>query len=81
MCRCSLGDLNNDAECYQKAWQVSKGRFGRAQRALARLAQNRKDFAGAVEHWDLALRINPLHPSGWFSLGYAAMQVCSQRAP
>jgi len=30
VCRCSLGDLRDDVECYQKPWEVSKGRFGRA---------------------------------------------------
>ena len=28
----------------------------------------------AAQHWELALRVNPLHPEGWFSLGYCALK-------
>ena len=28
----------------------------------------------AAQHWELALGVNPLHPEGWFSLGYCALK-------
>ncbi len=30
--------------------------------------------AQAAQHWELALGVNPLHPEGWFSLGYCALK-------
>lgn len=30
--------------------------------------------AQAAQHWELALGVNPLHPQGWFSLGYCALK-------
>eukprot|EP00850_Spirogloea_muscicola_P020172 SM000208S06342 [mRNA] locus=s208:110210:117173:- [translate_table: standard] len=72
---CSLGDLTFDDDCYNKAWEVSGQRYARAHRSLARSATGRGDFRKAVSHWETALALNPLHPDGWFSLGYAAIQV------
>ena len=28
----------------------------------------------AAQHWELALGVNPLHPEGWFALGYCALK-------
>eukprot|EP00850_Spirogloea_muscicola_P016424 SM000133S26790 [mRNA] locus=s133:117854:124683:+ [translate_table: standard] len=72
---CSLGDLTFDDDCYNKAWEVSGQRYARAHRSLARSATGRGDFRKAVSHWETALALNTLHPDGWFSLGYAAIQV------
>mmetsp|Transcript_31280 Transcript_31280/g.102024 ORF Transcript_31280/g.102024 Transcript_31280/m.102024 type:complete len:986 (+) Transcript_31280:68-3025(+) len=72
---CALGDSIGDLSCYEEAWKRSGGRSARAQRSLAKKAAERKDFAGACEHWELALAINPLHREGWFGLGFAAMKV------
>ena len=29
----------------------------------------------AVEHWEAALKISPLHPAGWFALGFGALKL------
>ena len=50
-------------------------RCGAATRSLARRAGERGDWALAAECWEAALRINPLHPEGWFALGYAALKL------
>ncbi|CAI5501980.1 unnamed protein product [Closterium sp. Naga37s-1] len=73
---CCLGDLTEKKECYEKAWEFSRHRYARAQRALARMAMNSKDFKAAMAHWEAALAISPLHASAWFSLGYSAIQAC-----
>ena len=31
-------------------------------------------YAQAAQHWELALRVNPLHAEGWFALGYCALK-------
>ena len=35
----------------------------------------RKDYGGAAHHWEAALALNPLHPDGWFALGFAALKA------
>lgn len=35
----------------------------------------RKDYGGATGHWEAALALNPLHPDGWFALGFAALKA------
>ncbi len=38
-------------------------------------ALRRKDWAAAAEHYEAALRINPLNPDAWFALGYAYLKL------
>lgn len=71
---CALGDLLQDDKCYQQAWEVSRGRNARSQRSLARNANSREEYSKAAEHWEAALALNPLHPEGWFSLGYCRIK-------
>ncbi|KAG6541077.1 hypothetical protein Mapa_017567 [Marchantia paleacea] len=72
---CSLGDVIMDDECYNKAWEFSGYHFARAQRSLARTAYNKHNYTKAIEHWDLALSLNPLYPDGWFALGSSATKA------
>lgn len=72
---CTLGDCLAEEAHYRTAWERSKGRAARAQRSLARVAAERKDFAAAAESWERALAINALYPDGWFALGYAYMKL------
>ncbi|KAL3697661.1 hypothetical protein R1sor_011737 [Riccia sorocarpa] len=72
---CSLGDVIMDDECYSKAWEFSGHHFTRAQRSLARSAYNKHKYTESVQHWELALALNPLHPDGWFSLGSSAIKA------
>ena len=71
---CALGDVTKDDSCYVKAWERSGRRHARAQRSLAASAMRNDDYAAAVGHWELALALNPLNPSGWFALGYSYMR-------
>jgi hypothetical protein len=40
---CILGDLTGDESAYEKAWELSKHHFARAQRALGNAAAKRSD--------------------------------------
>ncbi|KAL2644533.1 hypothetical protein R1flu_012120 [Riccia fluitans] len=71
---CSLGDVIMDDECYHKAWEFSGHHFARAQRSLARTAYSKHKYTESVQHWELALALNPLHPDGWFALGSSAIK-------
>ncbi|QDZ23398.1 TPR repeat domain-containing protein [Chloropicon primus] len=71
---CALGDVTKDDSCYVKAWERSGKRHARAQRSLAASAMRNDDYKPAIESWELALALNPLHPSGWFAVGYCYMR-------
>ena len=72
---CALGDIRDDDECFRKAWECSGNRYARAQRSLANSALKRKNFVRAADCFKLALKISPLHPDAWFSLGYCCMKI------
>ena len=71
---CALGDVTKDDSCYVEAWTRSGNRHARAQRSLAVSAMRAEDYAGSIGHWEKALALNPLFPSGWFGLGYCYMR-------
>lgn len=72
---CSLGDVTNDDASYEKALEVSGNRSARAFRSLARSAYNRGDYEKSKLLWESAMRLNSLHPDGWFALGAAALKA------
>ncbi|KAG7675146.1 hypothetical protein Ndes2526B_g08005 [Nannochloris sp. 'desiccata'] len=72
---CALGDLSlNDAH-YMEAWERSGKRNARAARSLARNAVRTERYAKAAQHWEEALALNPLHPEGWFHLGWCCIKT------
>lgn len=72
---CALGDLTLDESYYEEAWKRSGDRSARAQRSLARSATRAEHYAKAATHWDCALGLSPLHPEGWFSLGWCRIKT------
>lgn len=71
----SLGDLTGNDECYEEAWLLSKGRFARAKRTLARKCFDRKEFSECVRHMSAALAVHPLVATAWYLMGLACMHV------
>ncbi|KAM9953926.1 hypothetical protein ACTFIR_009033 [Dictyostelium discoideum] len=72
---CVLGDLKSDEQLYIKGWELSKKRYSRAQRSLARFYLEREQYQLCIDAFQIALAINPLFPNSWFSLGCAAMKI------
>merc|ERR1719491_2362164 len=74
---CALGDIEKDraVECYEKAWTLSGKRDGRAMRSLARHHFTKGDIVKAVEYFQVAVQINPMHSSIWFTCGVAQMRL------
>ncbi|EGC31895.1 hypothetical protein DICPUDRAFT_82233 [Dictyostelium purpureum] len=72
---CVLGDLKGDPEYYIKGWELSKKRYSRAQRALARCYMEKLEYQKCIESFTIALSINPLFPNAWFTMGCAAMRI------
>lgn len=72
---CLLADCTRDITHYERAWEVSKQTYPRAQRSLANYKMQRGLHADAIPHFQLALDINPVFPAEWYAMGWCAMQI------
>jgi tetratricopeptide (TPR) repeat protein len=66
---CILGDLENDPAHYERAWEISKHRYARAQRSLGEHYLGQKDLANALGAYKKATSVNRLSPDMWSRLG------------
>lgn len=72
---CILGDLEDDAAHYERAWALSGGRYARAQRSLAEHRLKNQDLAGAHAAYKLATAANRLDPDMWSRLGDISLRL------
>jgi len=71
-----LADLaGGDEKLYETAWQMSNCSYGKAKRSLAKVQLVKEKYKEAIENFHMALALNPLYPSAWFSVGFAAIQI------
>ncbi|KAL0944786.1 TPR repeat-containing protein [Colletotrichum truncatum] len=66
---CILGDLENEPKHWERAWEISKHRFARAQKSLGEHYLQQKDWLKALESYQLATKCNRLSPELWSRLG------------
>ncbi|KAH8651038.1 hypothetical protein BX600DRAFT_483581 [Xylariales sp. PMI_506] len=66
---CILGDMENEPKHYERAWEISNRRFGRAQRSLGEHYLRDKNWEKACEAYRLAVSVNRLSPDLWSRLG------------
>lgn len=72
---CLLGDALDDKSWYERAWEFSKERSGRAQRHLGCYYFAKKEYEKAIEHLEKSIEINSLQENVWARLGYSALQL------
>ncbi|KAI8272422.1 TPR repeat-containing protein, partial [Colletotrichum sp. SAR11_240] len=72
---CILGDLENDPAHWERAWEVSKHRFARAQKSLGEHWLQQKDWTKALEAYQAATRCNRLSPELWGRLGDISLRM------
>ena len=65
---CLLAEMTQDPAHAQRAWDISGGKYARAQRTLARMAFNRGDKDACISHFRLSLELNPLFEDAWFTM-------------
>lgn len=70
---CILGDIHRDPEMYKKAWELSGGKYSRAQRSLGKFYYNAKQYDQAATHLKLAVAANEYHIDSWNLLGFIYM--------
>jgi len=66
---CILGDLENDPAHYERAWEISKHRFARAQKSLGEYCLQQKDLIGARDAYKKAVAVNRLSSELWNRMG------------
>jgi tetratricopeptide (TPR) repeat protein len=71
----ALGDITNDPEHYEKALELSKGRFSAAHVALGKYYFDKGEIVKAGGYLRDAVKIRPLLPQVWFRLGTISMQL------
>ncbi|KAL8871852.1 MAG: hypothetical protein Q9174_002408 [Haloplaca sp. 1 TL-2023] len=72
---CILGDLEKSPEMYERAWDVSKNRYARAQRSLGKHFFNEGELHKSEEAYSKSLKVNALNHGTWFSLGCIRLQI------
>jgi len=71
----ALGDITKDPTHYERALEVSKGKYSGAYIALGKYYSEKGDFAKAVEYFKDAVDVKPLSPNVWFQLGALSMRL------
>ena len=72
---CILGDISSDISFYEKAWEVSNGRYARAQRTLGRHYLKNNDYVKAAGAYSKSLKVNQLNQQSWFALGCCLLEL------
>jgi tetratricopeptide (TPR) repeat protein len=71
----ALGDLTNDPSHYNKAIELSNGRFSHAYISLGKYHFDKGELTEAASAYKKALQLRPLIPSVWFRVGTISMQL------
>ena len=66
---CILGDLDQDPTCWQRAWEISKNRYARAQRTLGDYYTRKNDLTAAREAYLASVVVNRQNNDTWSRLG------------
>lgn len=72
---CILGDIDQDASMYERAWEVSGQRYARAQRSLGRMYFTNRDYLRAAAAYSRSLHVNRLNHGTWFALACAYLEL------
>lgn len=71
----ALGDLTKGPAHYERAIELSKGRYSDAYLALGEYHAGKRNLEQAAYNFEKALKVRPLTPAAWFRLGTISMQL------
>jgi tetratricopeptide (TPR) repeat protein len=66
---CILGDIENEPKHYERAWDISKRRYARAQKSLGEYYLQHKEWNEAREAYRKAVAVNRMNPELWNRFG------------
>lgn len=66
---CILGEIENEPKYYDRAWELSKGRYSRAQRSLGEHYLQQQEWEKALDAYKKAVSANRLNSQYWSRLG------------
>lgn len=72
---CILGDIEANADHYERAWEVSGRRFARAQKSLGEHYLQQRDWQKAREAYKKAVAVNRMSPEMWSRLGDISLRL------
>ncbi|KAF5025930.1 hypothetical protein F66182_1965 [Fusarium sp. NRRL 66182] len=72
---CILGDIENEPSYYERAWEISKHRYARAQKSLGEYYLQNKEWEKAREAYKKATAVNRLSPEMWSRLGDISLRL------
>lgn len=72
---CLLGDATQEADHYEKSWQLSGERYFQSKTALGDHFFRRKDYHSAIPHYQASVKLNGLQITAWQKLGYSALSI------
>lgn len=74
---CILGDIETESAVthYERAWEISKCRYARAQKSIGEHYLAQKDWQKAREAYELATSVNRLSPEMWSRLGDISLRL------
>ena len=68
-------EITNNPKYLIECWEESNHTYIHAQRILGQYYFNKKEWKKAIEHFNIALKVNPIYQRIWFALGICYMQV------
>jgi hypothetical protein len=74
---CILGDLDQDPACWERAWEISKHRYARAQRTLGDYYSRQRNLERAREAYMKATVVNRQSSDTWARLGDIDLAVAN----
>ncbi|EON99394.1 putative tpr repeat-containing protein [Phaeoacremonium minimum UCRPA7] len=72
---CILGDIEANADHYERAWVLSGFRFARAQKSLGEHYLQQRNWQKAREAYKKAVAVNRLSPEMWSRLGDISLRL------
>ncbi|KAK4040683.1 hypothetical protein C8A01DRAFT_35338 [Parachaetomium inaequale] len=72
---CILGDIEDDPAHYERAWEISKHRFSRAQKSLGEHYLQQKDLERARDAYKKAVGVNRLSAELWNRMGDISLML------
>ncbi len=70
-----MGDITKDINYYKKSWKISKRRFYRSQKALARIYFYQNKLEQSIKAFRKSIAVNSYQSDSYFTMGCAYLKL------